>query len=255
MHALHKIFVFCALAGFALGGEIINGKKTKKNAMQYMASVQSNKGHICGGFLISEDFVLTAAHCGKPTHVVLGTHNLRDYNKKMNYTVEVCKHPDYKGAVSGNDIMLLKLSRKAKLGNKSNIKTIDLPSPKMKLKENKKCRVAGWGWTKTGANKIENDLQDMEVAVIDLKKCKKQWRELRRSVELPDNVICAGGYNTKNGICKYDSGGPLVCDNQAVGVVSFNCQGNCKYPNISNIYTDVSKFIPWINGILKRKKC
>ncbi|XP_041647901.1 duodenase-1-like [Cheilinus undulatus] len=250
MHALLKIFIFSALAGFALSVKIINGNKTKENSMQYMASVQSNKGHICGGFLISEDFVLTAAHCGSPTHVILGTHNLNNVDKTNKYPVKMCKHPDYKGVESGNDIMLLKLSRKAKLGRKAHTKTIKLPSQKMKLKENKKCRVAGWGWTKSGAQETEVDLRDVEVPVINLEKCKKEWKN-----NIPENVICAGGYGTKNGMCQGDSGGPLVCDKQAVGVVSFNSGNDCNYPNYPNIYTDVSKFIPWIKGILKKKKC
>lgn len=52
-----------------------------------------------------------------------------------------------------------------------------------------------------------------------------------------------------------DSGGPLVCDNLAVGVVSFNNYKICDYPNVPNVYTDISKFLSWIKPILKKKKC
>uniref|UniRef100_A0A3P8QRK0 Peptidase S1 domain-containing protein n=1 Tax=Astatotilapia calliptera TaxID=8154 RepID=A0A3P8QRK0_ASTCA len=48
------------------GSDIINGEKAPENSMHYMASVQNNKGqHVCGGFLITEDFVVSAAHCDK----------------------------------------------------------------------------------------------------------------------------------------------------------------------------------------------
>ncbi|XP_041671975.1 mast cell protease 3-like [Cheilinus undulatus] len=252
MHALYKIFIFSAVVGFgkkALGGEIINGEKTKESAMQYMASVQNDKGHICGGFLISEDFVLTAAHCDdkNPTHVVLGTHSLKDVDETKKYLVKRCKHGDFKSTRCGDDIMLLKLSRKAKLGGGTHIVRIKLPSHKIKLNKKKMCRVAGWG-SRVTDGKDEDKLWDVKVPVIDYEECNKLWRNT-----LPEKVICAGGNNTKKGFCKGDSGGPLVCDDLAVGIVSFNNNEKCDYVNnIPNVYTDVSKYISWINKIMKK---
>ncbi|KAL0160267.1 hypothetical protein M9458_043992, partial [Cirrhinus mrigala] len=42
---------------------IVNGTEAKPHSRPYMVSIQSDKRHICGGFLISDEFVLTAAHC------------------------------------------------------------------------------------------------------------------------------------------------------------------------------------------------
>ncbi|CAK6955253.1 serine protease 53-like [Scomber scombrus] len=254
MRGLHTFLLFLLLACLGkntLGSEIINGKKVPDNLMLYMASVQDNRGHICGGFLISEDFVVTAAHCdtSNPTSVVLGTHNLKKINNDtMRYRVKKCKHPSYKNAQSGNDIMLLKLSRKAQLDNK--VQPVQLPRPEMKIKDKAKCRVAGWGKTKTGRSDV---LQVVEVPIINLKTCKTEWDQIR--FKLPDNVICAGGYDTNKGFCQGDSGGPLVCSGKAVGVVSFNMKKNCDYPNVPNIYTDVSKNLQWIKTVLKKKNC
>ncbi|XP_047442144.1 mast cell protease 1A-like [Mugil cephalus] len=236
----------------ALGSEIINGKKAKKSSMKYMASVQNSNGHICGGFLVSEDFVMTAAHCDKwnPTSVVLGTHNLKKVDDStMRYSVtKRCKHPSYNETTVANDIMLLKLSRKAHLGKKESIKTIQLPTDQKPLKENKKCTVAGWGSTQTRGQTVD-ELQVVDVPIVGGHTCRKWWRKL------PANVICAGG-STKKGFCQGDSGGPLVYKGKmAVGIVSFNRDSNCSYPDVPNVYTDISRFLPWIKDILKKKQC
>ncbi|KAL7396870.1 hypothetical protein ABVT39_012748 [Epinephelus coioides] len=251
MHALHGFLLFhllTCLGLHALGSEIINGKKVPENLMLYMASVQNEGQHVCGGFLINEDFVLTAAHCDclGITRVVLGTHNLnKTDNGNIRYIKERYKHPSYETVGKGKDIMLLKLAEKARLDNR--VQTIPLPTPETNIKENQRCSVAGWGYTSTGGGAVD-DLRVVNVSVMNLQDCKEKWSGL----PLPDSVICAGGYETDKGFCQGDSGGPLVCDEKAVGVVSFNKFANCNYPDVPNVYTDISKHLPWIKSIINR---
>ncbi|XP_027146041.1 transmembrane protease serine 9 [Larimichthys crocea] len=249
MHALHKLLLFHLLISLgrdALGGKIIHGEKAPENSMLYMASLQNNRGqHVCGGFLISEDFVLTAAHCGNQlTHVVLGTHDLRRVapgNKRL--IEKTYAHPSYKNVGLGKDIMLLKLSQKVQLDN--SVQTIQLPTSEMNIRDNEKCQVAGWGMTKSNGPTVD-ELRVVDVSPVNIHVCDKKW-----NLELPDNVICAGGYNTTKGFCQGDSGGPLVCNGKAVGIVSFNRGKDCDYPNVPNVYTDISKYLPWITYVLK----
>uniref|UniRef100_A0A3Q4H1M9 trypsin n=1 Tax=Neolamprologus brichardi TaxID=32507 RepID=A0A3Q4H1M9_NEOBR len=191
-----------------LGSKIIDGKIAPDNEMLYMASVQDYRGnHVCGGFLVSEDFVMTAAHCDlDPKRVVLGNHNLKKADKKMKIAKKY-KHPDYKNVGHGYDIMLLKVSKR--------IQFIQLPFHETTLNENDKCQVAGWGKIKTYGSVVD-DLRVVDVSVISPQNC---------------------GYNTTKGFCQGDSGGPLVCKGIAVGIVSFNKSiprtklGNCNYPD------------------------
>uniref|UniRef100_A0A3Q1FTG9 Trypsin alpha-3-like n=1 Tax=Acanthochromis polyacanthus TaxID=80966 RepID=A0A3Q1FTG9_9TELE len=195
------------------GSDIIHGEKASENSLLYMASVQTPRGHTCGGFLITEDFVVTKF-----------------------------KHPLYQSVILGYDIMLLKLSTKAQLNNR--VKTIQFATSE--TNENANCYVAGWGKTKTGGH-VVNELRVVKVSIIDQQVCQDRWDKIR----LPANVICAGGYGTKAGFCQGDSGGPLVCNGMAVGVVSFNKGRNCTYPNVPNVYTDISKHASWINSMIK----
>ncbi|KAL4000118.1 organic solute transporter subunit alpha [Sarotherodon galilaeus] len=238
------LHVLAWLGQIAHGSDIIHGEKAPENSMQYMASVQNNRGHVCGGFLITEDFVVSAAHCDKdnPTHVVLGNHNLKNGNHQKIKIEKKNIHKNYKIPGLGDDIMLIK-----KVPLNDRVQTIQLPPAEIHLKENQVCQVAGWGKTKT-VGKLVDELMVVDVSVIDKQVCKELWRGL------PDNVICAGGYKTTKGFCQGDSGGPLVCDGLAVGVVSFNYYNNCSYPDKPNVYTDISKYLQWINGIVKSRK-
>ncbi|XP_063333496.1 granzyme B(G,H)-like [Pelmatolapia mariae] len=229
---------------FATG--IIHGEKAPENSMQYMVSVQDNKGrHVCGGFLITEDFVLTSAHCDdfNPAYVVLGNHNLKKADHQKIRIEKKIIHQRYANIQHGNDIMLLQLSEKVRLGHR--VQTVQLPPAEINLQENQVCQVAGWGKTKPDGESVD-ELRVVDVSVVKPKVCDKQWPGL------PANVTCAGGYKTTKGFCQGDSGGPLVCDRFAVGLVSFNYESNCNYPNKPNVYTDISKYRRWIDEVLRQ---
>ncbi|XP_030288803.1 granzyme B(G,H)-like [Sparus aurata] len=253
MLALRKLLLLHVLTNLrrnALGAKIINGVKVPDDSMQFMASLQTTDGHMCGGSLISDNFVLTAAHCADnnhplPVRVFLGTHDLRKTGTVRNI-VQRCKHPDYQPNTIENDIMLLKLSQSVPVGG--TIQRIRLPPPDMNLQPNQLCHVAGWGETETDGR--VDDLRVVNVSVVDQKVCRRQWS----NEYVPANVICAGGYKTLKGFCRGDSGGPLVCNGVAAGVVSFADQ-SCMNQSIPNVYTDVSKFLPWIDQIVSRNGC
>ncbi|XP_056614780.1 granzyme B-like [Triplophysa dalaica] len=239
----------CLTLSGTFGADIINGKRAKKNSLLYMASIQTDEKHKCGGFLIDPSYVLTAAHCyasGNMT-VILGTHNIDPRGSNLRrYTVQnKHKHPSYQNVSNGDDIMLLKLSEKLKLSKA--LKTVKIPSKDRPIKMNSKCIVAGWG--KTEKQNVVNDLLVTDVSTINFTTCQSMWKSV--NVKLPENIICAGGVDTKSGACQGDSGGPLVCSGLAVGIVSFNLRGRCDYPNVPNIYTKISKYLPWIKKVMK----
>nr|KAF6485504.1 hypothetical protein HJG63_010681 [Rousettus aegyptiacus] len=104
------------LAAFLLphragAGEIIGGQEARPHSHPYMAFLQiQSEGAVCGGFLVREDFVMTAAHCwGSRIRVILGAHNIRrEERTQQRISVRrAIRHPRYDSQNNLNDIMLL----------------------------------------------------------------------------------------------------------------------------------------------------
>uniref|UniRef100_A0A3B4AMP3 trypsin n=1 Tax=Periophthalmus magnuspinnatus TaxID=409849 RepID=A0A3B4AMP3_9GOBI len=225
----HKLLLVLLLSGGHQMTGIEHGSKVPDGVMQYMVSVQNNKGHVCGGFLVSDDFVLTAAHCDQLTKVILGNHNL-DVGNTTKIKKQI-KHESFKEWMSGNDLMLLELEKKAE-----NIRKATLPTVNMKVKAHDLCQVAGWGRTSEHSGPVVN-LMAANVSIIDITNCKKNCSIL------PDNVTCAKGC-TNIKFYQDDFGGPLVCNNTTVGLLSFNKFEQQIFPNV---FVDISKYLLWIN--------
>ncbi|KAG9271047.1 mast cell protease 1A-like [Astyanax mexicanus] len=113
------LIIFLFFFSGAMESGIVGGKEVKAHSRPYMASLQSDGDHKCGGFLIRKDFVLTAAHSGrKYLEVVLGAHNIKkkETNQQRIQVRKYFMHPNYnkykkagdKEKVYAVDIMLLK---------------------------------------------------------------------------------------------------------------------------------------------------
>ncbi|KAK1152436.1 transmembrane protease serine 9-like [Acipenser oxyrinchus oxyrinchus] len=240
-----------SLTGAAsVDSRIINGHEVTPHSKPYMASLQIKRSHICGGFLVGKSFVMTAAHCfnrGAEMTVVLGAHDIINRAERTQRIAVRFYHiyPGYDNTTLQNDIMLLQLQKEAQLG--SRIQCIPLPKKDKDVKPNTECIVAGWGATTTGGE-ASSRLRAVNVTVVDRKVCKTAWRG-----QITPRMMCAGGNVGKRGFCQGDSGGPLVCNSKkptAEGIVSFNELKACDNPQIPNVYTQVSKYLPWIKCIM-----
>ncbi|XP_041662370.1 granzyme B-like [Cheilinus undulatus] len=248
-YCILMFFQLLSLTGSSESG-IVGGRVAKPHSRPYMASLQVNEHHTCGGILIREDFVLTVAHCRKYVGsdgmtVVLGAHDLRK-NEKSQQRIKVAEfhpHPCFNGEYD-NDIMLLKLKKNATL-NKY-VKIIGLPKKDGKIPANINCTVAGWG--ATGANKPSSDVLRETTEKIQFdKECKSKWQKYFNS----RHMICTKFDKKKGGVCQGDSGGPLICNSKPQGLTAFTKQDDCNDPKYPHVFTKTQFFIPWIKLVLK----
>ncbi|XP_006878212.1 PREDICTED: cationic trypsin-3-like, partial [Chrysochloris asiatica] len=128
-----KAFIFLALLGAAVAfptdddDKIVGGYTCRENSAPYQVSLNAGY-HFCGGSLINDQWVVSAAHCYKSRiQVRLGEHNIEvlEGNEQFIDSAKVIRHPKYNSATIDNDIMLIKLNAPATIS--SRVSTISLP--------------------------------------------------------------------------------------------------------------------------------
>ncbi|XP_068233924.1 beta-fibrinogenase brevinase-like [Palaemon carinicauda] len=246
---------------------IIGGVETGINEFPWMALVKPPKG-LCGGTLINENFVLTAAHCidksalpnnALPT-VVLGEHRLSTQTESP-YTITmqakaVWPHERYNldqgVSVKDFDIGLVELENPVSLTTTPFIAPACAPNP-LKSYDDIPVTVTGWGYTSFPTGQQSDVLRKVELRTVPVSKCKQSYS----SGIITNQMICA--FSAGKDACFDDSGSPLMAqegDNWVViGVVSFGPE-SCAHPTISGVYTRVGDYIPWIqNKIGNSRTC
>ncbi|XP_050999129.1 granzyme-like protein 2 [Acomys russatus] len=237
------VFLVSVLPLSTDGGEIFLGTESKPHSRPYMAFIKyydrNSYIHRCGGFLVEKDIIMTAAHClGRKMSVTLGAHNIREQKNIQIIPVHKAKpHEDYNGITLVNDIMLLKLERRAQLN--SFVKTIALPKSQDWVKPGQVCTVSGWGELPNCS--LSDRLQELNLEVQNSQKC-QILESYNNSTQL-----CVGNPKETRATGEGDSGGPFVCDNVAQGIVSRpHCTGQ-----LPQVFTRISSFIPWIKKTIK----
>lgn len=249
---------------------IAYGKNAKVFEYPWMAVLLGFNGELaCGGTLITESYVLTAAHCQRQSiaKVRLGEN---DISKKIDCNVyededddcadppqeimvaEFIAHKLYSPSKKRNDIALIRLASPAKLSH--SVKTVCLPIGSMlRNPEPKDMIITGWGLTEN--NHISNILQYAKVSTVPLDDCNRQLRLLDNTIKLDSSSqVCASGKNRVDN-CAGDSGGPLQYTSLQstivqYGIVSYGLN-SCGVDASPGVYTKVSHYIDWILENLK----
>ncbi|XP_030639319.1 trypsin-2-like [Chanos chanos] len=235
-----RSLVFLVLLGAAFAFEddkIVGGYECKRHSQPWQVSLNAGY-HFCGGSLINQNWVVSAAHCYKSRiEVRLGEHHiqLNDGTEQFIDSSRVIRHPDYNSRTIDNDIMLIKLSTPATLN--SYVQPVALPSSCAPA--GTRCTVSGWGNTMSTTDD-RNKLQCLEIPILSFTDCNNSYPGM-----ITDAMFCAGYLEGGKDSCQGDSGGPVVCNGELQGVVSWGY--GCAEKNHPGVYAKVCIFNQWID--------
>nr|KAF6391684.1 cathepsin G [Pipistrellus kuhlii] len=244
MQQLLLLVAFLLPAG-AGAGEIIGGQEALPHSHPYMAYLLTRTPRglsTCGGFLVREDFVMTSARCwGSRMHVILGAHNIRRLERTQQRisVLRAIRHPRYNQQNHLNDLMLLQLENRARQNRF--VRPVALPQSQTRLHPGSLCTVAGWGLV--SQNRRTDTLRDVQLTVQRDQECSNYFDTFngRRQICVGDEIE---GKTTFLG----DTGGPLVCNNVAQGIVSYGR----RFGAPPTVFTRIARFLPWINRTMNQ---
>nr|AAV84264.1 serine protease [Culicoides sonorensis] len=225
-----------------LENRIVGGKPVDVKDFPYQVSLESNGGHYCGGVVVSENWVLTAGHCGTfPQLITLRVGS--SYNSKDGYLMGVSVvyfHPEYDFDSVDYDFALLKLNGTLKFGE--TVQPVKLPERDQTWNTGTEFVTTGWGET-MNPYESSDQLRGVTVPIVDHEKCKKALAEF---AEVTPRMVCAGYPDGGKDSCQGDSGGPLTHNGTLVGLVSWGY--NCALPNYPGVYTRVAAVRDWVKS-------
>ncbi|XP_064471756.1 trypsin-7-like [Ornithodoros turicata] len=228
---------------------IAGGREANLTYWGWIAGILYSDTHkqYCGGALISNRYVVTAAHCTDgmtifDMKVLLGDGDLNSTKGQIFNVSRLRQHKGYKRDTLENDIAILRLKWPAKFNE--NIRPICLPTSRDETFFGKKAYVAGWGHLFHGGPSSPT-LLEAELRIWNNTECQEAFPQ-----PITNAFLCAGNREGGGDSCQGDSGGPLTVRSHhkkqwfLVGVVSWGV--GCGRPGVPGVYTRVTQFLDYI---------
>jgi len=248
----------CGVLGASseVGTSIVNGVDAPECKWKWQVGLITAGRNMpfCGGMLIADDWVLTAAHCmvvsAESMLVRAGDWRPKDAssNRQVLQVDNYFKHPSYNARSFDNDYALVKLTEPATLNEC--VGTVCLPEAGEDVAEDS-CWITGWGTLRAGGSQ-PNVLQEGAVTTMTNTDCQQTGYP---SWQIKESMLCAQGGSATDGIidaCQGDSGGPLVCEKDGAwriyGATSWG--RGCAGATFPGIWARVHSVLDWIDGTM-----
>ncbi|KAH8299796.1 hypothetical protein KR044_005974 [Drosophila immigrans] len=232
-------------------GRIVGGQVTEIRNFPYQASIQLHGQHICGGAIIGDYFILTAAHCFEQPWSVF------DYSVRLGATEhamggellslrQIIRHGAYDTLTHDNDLALLLLN--ARLNYTEELQAVPLATAQDALTPDTQLYVSGWGLqSESGDEGVSPVLRYVDLTHVEPAACTSAYAKV---LPITQRMLCAGrdGHDS----CQGDSGGPLVgyqpgsTEGKLYGIVSWGL--GCAKREYPGVYTSVASFRTWIDA-------
>ncbi|XP_023554855.1 coagulation factor IX isoform X2 [Octodon degus] len=228
---------------------VVGGENAKPGQFPWQVLLKSDTEAFCGGSIINEKWVVTAAHCIHPgikIEVVAGEYNIekKEDTEQRRNVIQIIPHHSYNASFNkySHDIALLELDKPLTLN--SYVTPICIASREytnifLKLGSG---YVSGWGRV-FNRGRSASILQYLRVPLVDRATCLRSTK-----FSIYNNMFCAGYHDGGKDSCQGDSGGPHVTEVEGTsfltGIISWGeeCAMKGKY----GIYTKVSRYVNWI---------
>lgn len=204
--------------------------------------------HSCGGSIINERTVITAAHCLASTTASLLKVHVGEKSKKVIdgivYDVHATHYPEeWSKKTQDYDVGLVRIE--GSFTYSQSVQPIALTEKTTKLNDGSLATVLGWGYTSVWGPPAE-ELRMAQVPIVKQSTCNRQMGGM-----ITKRMLCAGFKNGGVDACQMDSGGPLVYNDKLIGIVSWGV--GCAQRKKPGVYSRVTELIPWIEGTLLKE--